>query len=217
MKNQNTNVYDATVQRTEVQRTEEGIFYNTSNEIPEHSKEQILSWQPKAEWIETLKEANNYKYLPIDKIEWLLSRLFKKVDIEITHIISDGKRCIVGVNLIYEHNGWMQKKAGVGCVDESSFNSSATAFPIAKSIAIRDAAELIGNIFGGNLNRKSPPVPVKAKAEIDIKVIEFSKGLANCHTFEKLEAHYRSYHLFKNEPYFKQIKALYLRTKNDLA
>lgn len=44
----------------------------------------ILSSQPKAEWVKEHPFIKNHKYLPIDKVEYLLRRIFKAYKIEIT-------------------------------------------------------------------------------------------------------------------------------------
>lgn len=194
----------------------ERIFYETSNAVPADQIERILSWNPKKEWTEKLEELNGYKYLPIDKIEWLLTRLFSKYTLTITHVVSDDKRCIVAVELNYPIGDVWHTRAGVGCCDVSGQHTSATAFPTAKSIAVRDAAEMIGNIFGANLNRKNPPVPVKQQEEIHSRVIEFSRGLKECSSLQDLEVYFRGYARFSNEEYFPKIQALYTRKKVDL-
>jgi len=194
----------------------ERIFYKTSNPIPTNQLETVLSWSPKQEWVEKLEELNGYRYIPIDKIEWLLTRLFTKYSLKITHVVSDDKRCIVAVELSYLIGDTWHIRAGVGCCDVSGQHTSATAFPTAKSIAVRDAAEMIGNIFGANLNRKNPPVPVKQQEEIHSKVIEFSRGLSECNNLQDLEVFFRGYTRYNKEEYFPKIQALYTRKKVEL-
>lgn len=43
----------------------------------------LINQNPPAKWIKTNPYANNSKYLPIDKVEFLLRKIFKDVDIEV--------------------------------------------------------------------------------------------------------------------------------------
>lgn len=195
----------------------EHLLYESRNPLAESDIREVLDSSPKKEWVDKIEELNGYRYLPIDKVEWLLSRLFDDWSAEITHIISSEKKCIVGVSISYTIGTTKYKRPGVGSCDiGGQFTSSSTAFPAAKSIAIRDAAEMIGNIFGANLNRKNVPVPVKEKPEINEKVLEFAKGIPNCTDMSDLEIHFSSYKRYQNEPFYGQIKALYIKKKTEL-
>ena len=129
----------------------------------------LMSKEPPAKWVKVNKYANNSKYLPIDKIEYLLRRIFKDYKIEVlSHsTVFNAVTCVVRVHYMHPVLGeWryqdgvgaaeVQVKAGSSLSDLQNINKNAVAMalPISKSEAIKDACHLIGDVFGGNLNRK---------------------------------------------------------------
>jgi len=119
-------------------------------------------------WVKVNKFANNSKYLPIDKVEWLLRKIFKAFRIEITGQGVAFNGVWVSVRLHYLHpvtGKWefhdgigaseMQTAKGTSPADLVNINKNALsmAFPVAKSYAIKDASHHFGNVFGANLNR----------------------------------------------------------------
>lgn len=129
----------------------------------------ILATQPPDKWIKTHPVISNYKYLPIDKIEHLLRKIFKKYRIEVIRegTAFNGVFVVVRVHYLNPVTGEMDFHDGIGAcqlqtakgtspADLSNINNGAIsmAFPIAKTIAIKDACDHFGNIFGCNLNRK---------------------------------------------------------------
>lgn len=129
----------------------------------------LLNQQPKPEWIKTHPYIANYKYLPIDKIEFLLKKIFKKYRIEIIRegTAFNGVYVVVRVHYLNPitnefdyHDGIgakeLQVKKGASAADLASINSGALAmaFPIAKTVAIKDACDHFGTLFGSDLNRK---------------------------------------------------------------
>jgi hypothetical protein len=200
----------------DTQQTLEHAIYEVNEKLNWLQIEKALTLYPKKEWVEKIEELNGYKYLPIDKVEWLLSRLFPNWSADITHVVSDDKKCIVAVSINYKIGDTTYKRPGVGCCDVSGQHTSATAFPTAKSIAVRDAAEMIGNIFGANLNRKNVPVPVKEKPQLDEKVLGFANMIADCTSVRLLDSYFKGFEMYKDEPYYGQIKALYIKKKTQL-
>lgn len=129
----------------------------------------ILNVNPPAKWIKEHPYADNYKYIPIDKVEYLLRKIFKKFRIEVTGQGTSFNGVWVTVRVHYydpsigEWNyqdgigaSQLQTKKGTSPADLANVNNGAIAmaFPIAKTEAIKDACHLIGNIFGANLNRR---------------------------------------------------------------
>lgn len=109
-----------------------------------------------------------YKYLPIDKVEYLLRKIFKKYSVKITGqgTAFNGVWVTVRVEYFSPATGEMESQDGVGAIhlqvksgsspaDLQNINNGALsmAFPLAKTLAIKDACELIGNIFGANVSR----------------------------------------------------------------
>lgn len=131
----------------------------------------ILNVNPPDKWVKNNPYAHNSKYLPIDRVEYLLRRIFKRFNVEITGQGTAFNGVWVTIRLHYFNpaigtmdysdgigSTQLQTKSGTSPADLLNINDGAIsmAFPIAKTEAIKDAAHLIGNIFGANLNRKDP-------------------------------------------------------------
>lgn len=131
----------------------------------------ILNTNPPEKWVKDHPMIPNWKYIAIDKVEFLLRKIFKRYRIEVlkTGMLMNAVEVTVRVHYFNPATGEMDFQDGVGAqelqtkketgalkMDMSNVNRGAVqmALPIAKSYAIKDACELIGNIFGGNLNRK---------------------------------------------------------------
>ena len=128
----------------------------------------LLNQQPPKEWLKEHPMINGLRYIPIDRIEYLLTRLFFKWKVEIKHIQLIGNSVCCEIRLHYFNpvtNEWewqdgvgaspLQTDKGAGAIEFNKLKSSAVmmAAPAAKSYAVKDAAEQIGNIFGKSLNR----------------------------------------------------------------
>lgn len=128
----------------------------------------LLNQPPAPGWIKDHPFAKGVKYIPIERIEYLLTRLFLqwRVEIKVTQIIANS--CVVTVRLHYQNiidDQWswqdgigavpIQTDKGSGAMDWNATKSDAVmkAAPAAESYAIKDAAEKIGKIFGKDLNR----------------------------------------------------------------
>lgn len=129
----------------------------------------ILSTPPPDKWIKVHPFIPNYRYLPIDKVEALLRKIFKKTRIRITGQGTAFNGVWVTVRVWYldpvtnkmdYHDGigacQLQTSKGTSPADLANINNGAIsmAFPIAKTVAIKDACDHFGAIFGANLNRK---------------------------------------------------------------
>ena len=139
--------------------------------IPLEQLNVILSTPPPATWVKVHPFIKGYNYLPIDKVEYLLRRCFKKYQIEVLKTAQLFNAIEVTVRVHYlnpatnemmYHDGVgaqeLQTKSGTGNLnlDMSNVNKGSVmmALPIAKSIAIKDACDHFGDLFGANLNRK---------------------------------------------------------------
>jgi hypothetical protein len=139
--------------------------------VPLEQLNVILSTPPPATWVKVHPFIKNYNYLPIDKVEYLLRRCFKKYQIEVIKTAQLFNAIEVTVRVHYLnpatnemmfHDGVgaqeLQTKQGTGNLnmDMSNVNKGSVmmALPIAKSIAIKDACDHFGDLFGANLNRK---------------------------------------------------------------
>jgi len=128
----------------------------------------FINKEPPTSWIKEHPIAKGVAYLPIDKVELLLKRIFQEYKVEILREGQMLNSIYVTVRLHYKHpiSGWLYQD-GTAAVPvktkkgENASNMAAilndaiqTGLPAAESFAIKDAADKIGNIFGGNLNRK---------------------------------------------------------------
>lgn len=129
----------------------------------------LLNQSPNPKWIKKHPYAKGVKYIPIEKIEYLLTRLFLKWRVEVKTIQTIANSCVVTVRLHYqniENNDWSWQDGigaapihtvkGKGAMDwnEVLTDSVMKAAPAAETYAVKDAAEKIGNLFGKDLNRK---------------------------------------------------------------
>lgn len=129
----------------------------------------LMNQQPKQAWIKVHPFIKNYKYLPIERVEFLLKTIFKRYRIEITGQGTSFNGVWVTVRVHYLHpitGEWdfhdgigasqLQTAKGTSPADLGNINNGALsmAFPMAKTIAIKDACDHFGNLFGADLNRK---------------------------------------------------------------
>lgn len=111
----------------------------------------------------------NLPYLPIDKVELLLDKIFQEWRIEVLNVLQLFNAISVTIRLHYKNplNGEWSYHDGVGAMGvQTDKGASASdlgaikqdsvmkALPAAKSYAIKDAADHLGTLFGRNLNRK---------------------------------------------------------------
>jgi len=129
----------------------------------------ILNVSPPEKWIKVHPYIPDHRYIPIDKVEYLLRKIFKSYRIEITGQGTAFNGVWVTVRVHYLnpatnemdfHDGigamQLQVKKGTSPSDLANINNGAIsmAFPIAKTLAVKDACHHFGNIFGCNLDRK---------------------------------------------------------------
>jgi hypothetical protein len=128
----------------------------------------LMNQQPKKEWVKTHPFIKNYKYLPIERIEFLLKTIFKSYRIEVLREGNSFNGVYVVVRVHYLHpltNTWefhdgigasqIQTKKGSSPADLSNINNNAIgmAFPVAKTEAVKNACKSFGKIFGSDLTR----------------------------------------------------------------
>jgi hypothetical protein len=111
----------------------------------------------------------DYKYIPIEKIEYLLTRIFGNFNVEIrsTQIVANSVVVTVRLHVINPINGqamWqdgigaapIQTDKGAGATDWNAVKTDGVqkAAPAAETYAVKDAAEKFGKIFGRDVSRK---------------------------------------------------------------
>jgi len=163
----------------------------------------LLNQPPKPEWVKKHPFIKDYYYLPADKVEYLLKALFKEYKIEITGQGTAFNGVWVTVRIHYRnpitqewlfHDGigasQLQTAKGTSPADLANINNGALsmAFPIAKTVAIKDACDHFGVLFGSNLNRKDTinygadsslvPLPVYLESQVDENIAKWRQGVA---------------------------------------
>ncbi len=138
----------------------------------------LVNQQPFEKWIKRHPivtvlndEGKNTKlqYLPVEKVELLLTRIFQHWRREVVSVQLILNSVVAHVRLHYLHpvtGEWefhdgvgacpIQTKSGAAAGDFSQLQTSGVqmAAPAAVSYALKDAAECIGKLFGKDLNRR---------------------------------------------------------------
>ena len=128
----------------------------------------LLNQPPSAAWVKK-HPMTGQPYLPIDKVEFLLTYIFQEWYVEVKQVQALFQSIAVTVSLYYKNpltGAWcktegvgaspVQTDAGKNASDLGAIKNAAVqmAVPAAKSYAIKDAAEHLGILFGRDLNRK---------------------------------------------------------------
>jgi hypothetical protein len=129
----------------------------------------LMNQPPAPEWVKEHPYIKGHKYLPIERVEFLLKSIFKNYKIEITGqgTAFNGVWVTVRVHFVNPATGEWSYHDGIGAMqlqtakgtspaDLQNINNGALsmAFPLAKTLAVKDACDHMGNLFGANLNRK---------------------------------------------------------------
>lgn len=168
----------------------------------------LLNQDPPKEWIKRNEMANNTLYLPIDKVEFLLSSLFIKWSVQVIDFKLIANSVSVHIRLtyqspldgeIYSQDGLgaapLQTDKGAGATDFDKIKNAAVqmALPAAESYAIKDAAEKIGRIFGKDLNRKDLLPYAMMSGRYDNNASDFDTFLENCKNMDDLKFLYETH------------------------
>jgi hypothetical protein len=129
----------------------------------------ILNAEPKKEWVKKHPFVKNLDYLPIERVEYLLTMIFAKWRVEVKEIKLLANSIVTTVRVWVKDpitGEWdyqdgigampIQVAKGSGATEFDKMNSSAVQIgsPSSESFAIKDACEKFGRIFGKDLNRK---------------------------------------------------------------
>ncbi|OQA84361.1 MAG: hypothetical protein BWY27_01557 [Bacteroidetes bacterium ADurb.Bin234] len=197
-------------------------LYNDSIELAKSDAFMALMNQPpKPEWVKEHPFIKNYKYIPIERIEFLLKTIFKRYRIEITGQGQSFNGVWVTVRVHYFHPVFAEwdyhdgigavqlqlrsqtteeKQAGTKvmfCPENLSNGAISMAFPIAKTVALKDACDHFGKLFGSDINRKDDItygldpylIPLDEKHPNWMKICEALKTRKT--TLEKLKTMYK--------------------------
>ena len=128
----------------------------------------LLNQEPPKPWLKDHPMAKGVKYLPIERVEYMLTRIFKKWNVEVRQVQVIANSVVVTVRLYYQdvlsnEMLWqdgigaspIQTDRGAGAMDWNKTKNDAVmkAAPAAESYAVKDAAEKIGKLFGKDMNR----------------------------------------------------------------
>lgn len=184
----------------------------------------LLNQQPPEKWIKTNPYAGNTQYIPIEKVEFLLTRIFQQWKLEVIgysqlfnsvacHVRLHYKNPLTGEWLFQDGLGavGIQTDKGAAASDLNSIKQAAVmmALPAAESYALKDAAEKLGELFGKNLNRKDTQAFTGAymssvKKEV-IPVPEELKIVISLSEADKLTELYKANPEYHNNPEFMQL------------
>jgi len=129
----------------------------------------ILNAEPKKEWVREHPYVKGLKYLPIERVEYLLTMVFTKWRVEVKEVKLLANSIVTTVRVFVQDpvsGEWdwqdgigampIQVSKGSGATEFDKMNSSAVQIgsPASESFAIKDACEKFGRIFGKDLNRK---------------------------------------------------------------
>lgn len=129
----------------------------------------LLNSAPKPEWVKLNPFADNAPYLPIQRVEYLLTTIFIKWRVEIKEIKLLANSVVIAIRLhvldpITGDWDWqdgvgaapLQTAKGAGAIEFDKIKGAAVQMgaPAAESYAVKDAAEKFGKLFGKDLSRK---------------------------------------------------------------
>jgi predicted hydrocarbon binding protein len=146
----------------------------------------VINQNPPAAIVKEHPFAKGVKYIPIEKIETMLTKIFQDWYIEVLDSGQLLNSIYVTIRLHYKSpvtEEWhhqdgvgataIQVDQGKNASDLGAIKSNAImlALPAAKSYALKDAAEHIGKVFGRDINRKDVMNFVPSYATEDNKAI----------------------------------------------
>ncbi len=167
---------------------------------------QITNHEPKKEWLKKHPMAKGVVYLPIDKIEFLMDRIFQQWKVEVIDYkqLFNSVSCHIRLHYLDPIKGEWKYHDGLGAVgvqtdkgkgpsslDHIKQDAVMKGLPAAKSYAIKDAADHLGKLFGRDLNRKDtlPFTPSRVeKKEPSEEVKRLRKYIAKCTDMGELKA-----------------------------
>lgn len=126
----------------------------------------LLNQSPSEKWV--LKN-NNIPYIPIERVEWLMTKIFRDWSVEVKTVQVIANSVVVSVRVHVKHplTGAAMYQDGVGAMpmqtdkgaSPTDFtaiknNSVQLAAPAAETFAFKDACEKFGKLFGRDVTRK---------------------------------------------------------------
>jgi hypothetical protein len=181
--------------------------------------DEILNSEPKKEWLREHPQVRGFMYLPIEKVEFLLTRLFKDVKVEIRSVISSDNRAVVTVRIHFTKGGKETFLDGVGAAQINKIQSAEMAFPLAKSLAFKDSVKFLGKIFGKDLNRVEVSTVTKQSQFTEEQQVELEKvklAAMKVSLIDNLETAWNELAIPKESPIYKAAKAIFAKHEVNL-
>ena len=182
--------------------------------------DEVLNFEPRKDWIKEHPQVKGFMYLPIERVEFLLNRLFMDVQIEIKQVISTETRAVVVVRIGYinRHNTYLSHD-GIGAVNITKSQPAEMSFPMAKTLAIKDACDMFGKVFGKDLNRKEISIVTHNKEltkEQSDYIERISNKLSKCGTNEELQELWNDENALIDKEILKNVKTLFTKRKVEI-
>lgn len=149
--------------------TMQELVQDTEASLKDNALSVILNQEPPATWLVNHPMISGYKYLPIERVEYLLTRIYTKWWVEIKNVQTVANSVVVTVR-VYVKNpvtnevefqdgvgaSPIQTDKGAGAMDWNAAKNDGVqkAAPSAETYAIKDAAEKFGKLFGKDISRK---------------------------------------------------------------
>jgi hypothetical protein len=163
----------------------------------------ILNQPPPEKWLKNHPFVTGHRYLAIEHVEYLLTAIYTKWWVEVLSSKVVANSMVVEVRVFVKNplTGEIEHQDGIGAapiqteaktaaMDLSNVKTSGVqmAAPMAKTYAIKDAAEEFGKIFGRDVSRKNQLNYDKLlKKDVDPMVDRFSKLIDAAKTTEDLD------------------------------
>jgi hypothetical protein len=163
----------------------------------------ILNQPPPDKWLKTHPFVTGHRYLAIEHVEYLLTAIYTKWWVEVLSSKVVANSMVVEVRVFVKNplTGEIEHQDGIGAApiqtkkdagamdwNQAQTNGVQMAAPMAKTYAIKDAAEEFGKIFGRDVARKNQLSYDKLlKKDVDPMVDRFSKLIDSAKTTEDLD------------------------------
>jgi hypothetical protein len=145
------------------------LLIDNEDSLKQNALTVLLNQDPPAKWLVQHPMIRDYRYIPIEKIEYLLTKIYPRwwVEIRNSQIVANSVVVTVRLHVINPLTGaeeWqdgigaapVQTDKGAGATDWNSVKTDGVqkAAPAAETYAVKDAAEKFGKIFGRDVARK---------------------------------------------------------------
>ena len=145
------------------------LLIDNEDSLKQNALTVLLNQDPPAKWLVQHPMIRDYRYIPIEKIEYLLTKIYPRwwVEIRNSQIVANSVVVTVRLHVINPLTGaeeWqdgigaapVQTDKGAGATDWNSVKTDGVqkAAPAAETYAVKDAAEKFGKIFGRDIARK---------------------------------------------------------------